>query len=79
MKVQPYVYTWLRWVKFEQRNGTVESTRKVFEEALNFLGEDANDEKFFIAFAQFEERAKEVERARAVYKVGYFNPIFKQK
>jgi len=32
------------------------------------LGEVANDEKLFIAFAQFEERAREYDRARAIYK-----------
>ncbi len=40
----------------------------MYERAIEFLGEDANDEKLFIAFAKFEERCKEFERARAIYK-----------
>lgn len=35
---------------------------------MEFLGEDANDEQLFIAFAKFEERCKEHERARVIYK-----------
>lgn len=35
---------------------------------MQVLGEEATDEKFFIAFAKFEERMKEHERARALYK-----------
>lgn len=40
--------------------GNIAGARDVYEQALKFLGDDANDEKLFIAFAKFEERAKEV-------------------
>jgi crooked neck len=32
------------------------------------LGEDGHDPKLFVAFAQFEERMKEIDRARVIYK-----------
>jgi crooked neck len=50
------------------RQGDRDKTRAVYERAVEFLGEDANDEKLFISFAKFEERCKEFERARAIYK-----------
>ena len=32
-------------------------------------GEEGLDEKFYIRFAQFEERMKELDRARMIYKL----------
>lgn len=42
--------------------------RNVYEKAVQLLGEDANDESLFIEFAKFEERCKEFDRARVIYK-----------
>lgn len=42
--------------------------RRVYEEAVEALGEFAKDEKLFVAFAKFEERQKEYERARAIFR-----------
>mmetsp|Transcript_29541 Transcript_29541/g.41560 ORF Transcript_29541/g.41560 Transcript_29541/m.41560 type:complete len:680 (+) Transcript_29541:82-2121(+) len=67
VKVHPQVQTWLKWAKFEEKYDP-EAARRVYEQAIEFLGEEANDENLFIAFAKFEEKAKEVERARAIYK-----------
>jgi crooked neck len=40
----------------------------VYERAMQELDERDHTQDFFTAFAQFEERAKEDERARGVYK-----------
>lgn len=42
--------------------------RQVYEKAIDYLGEDANNEELFISFAKFEESVKEFERARTIYK-----------
>jgi crooked neck len=60
VKVHPSVKAWLRWAKFEDSLGERDRARAVFEQAVQYLGENANDEKLFIAFAAFEERCKEV-------------------
>ena len=44
------------------------NARAVFEAAMQEMDERDHTEEFFTAFAQFEERAKEMERARAIYK-----------
>ncbi len=60
----PAVSTWLKWAAFEEKYSPADkraaATRQVYEQAIQLLGEDANDEKLFIAFARFEERCKEV-------------------
>jgi crooked neck len=42
----------------------------VFEHAIEFYGDDDLNEHLLIAFAQFEERQKEFERARLIYQYG---------
>jgi crooked neck len=62
------VDVYLRYARFEQRYGSAERCRKVFERSLDELGDDANEERLFIAFAQFEEQLKEYERVRVIYR-----------
>jgi crooked neck len=62
------VKSYLKYAKFEAKYGTRDGARKIFERALNELGDDAQDEELFIAFADFEVYAKEYERARVLYK-----------
>lgn len=50
----------MKYAKFEERSGTRELARKVYERAIEELGEDGNDEQLFLAFAHFEERCREV-------------------
>jgi crooked neck len=64
----PTVKSWLKYAKFEEKQGEIERARKVYEKAIEFLAEEANDEKLFIAFAKFEEKCKEYDRARIIYK-----------
>ena len=67
------VRAWIRYGKFEEKAGEIGKARAVFEQAMETLGEDANDEVFFMAFAKFEERCKEWERARVIYKYALDN------
>jgi len=60
--------SWIKWAKFEEKQGEIVKARQVYESAIEYLGESANDESFFISFAKFEERCKEFERARTIYK-----------
>ncbi|KAK4897261.1 NineTeen Complex (NTC) component, partial [Elasticomyces elasticus] len=59
---------WLKWTRFEEENGTSDLVRDVFGMAIETLGEHFADERLFIAYARFETKLKEYERARAIYK-----------
>ena len=57
----------MRYAKFEMKSGgDVAAARSCYERAVEELGEDANNEELFLRFAEFEERVKEVARARCV-------------
>ncbi|KAL3695282.1 hypothetical protein R1sor_009358 [Riccia sorocarpa] len=62
------VKAWVRFAKFEVRNGEVARARRCYERAIEKLGEDGQFEELFIAFAQFEEKCKELERASYIYR-----------
>ncbi|KAL1204866.1 Protein STABILIZED1 [Cardamine amara subsp. amara] len=64
----PNVSAYIRYAKFEMKEGQVELARKVFERATNELVYNEEAENLFLAFAEFEERCKDVERARSIYK-----------
>ncbi|KAL9123784.1 MAG: hypothetical protein Q9217_006822 [Psora testacea] len=66
--VHPEPRNWLKWARFEEENGTSDLVREVFGLAVQTLGEDFMDETIFAAYARFEARLKEYERARAIYK-----------
>ncbi|KAF2199951.1 putative cell cycle control protein [Delitschia confertaspora ATCC 74209] len=66
--VHPEPKNWIKWAKFEEEYGTSDLVREVFGTAVEALGDDFMDEKLFMAYAKFEARLKEVERARAIYK-----------
>ena len=66
--VHPEPKNWLKWARFEEENGTSELVREVFGMAVETLGEDFMDETIFTAYARFEAKLKEYERARAIYK-----------
>ncbi|KAK4226936.1 hypothetical protein QBC38DRAFT_479147 [Podospora fimiseda] len=75
--VHPEPSTWLKWAKFEEEHGTSDMVREVFQSAIqtiaDLMGDDAVDERIFIAFARYEARLGEYERARAIYKFGLDN------
>ncbi|VDO41226.1 unnamed protein product, partial [Onchocerca flexuosa] len=64
------VKQWLRYAKFEERFGYIGNARAVYERALEYFGEENLNEVLLIAFAQFEERQKEHERSRVIYRYG---------
>lgn len=66
--VHPEARNWIKWAKFEEENGTSDLVREVFGAAIETLGDEFMDEKLFIAYARFEAKLKEYERARAIYK-----------
>lgn len=66
--VHPEPRNWIKWAKFEEENGTSQLVRDVFGVAIETLGDDFMDEKLFIAYARYEAKLKEYERARAIFK-----------
>ncbi|CAJ0546365.1 Ff.00g098380.m01.CDS01 [Fusarium sp. VM40] len=66
--IHPEPRNWIKWAKFEEEFGTSDQVREVFGEAVEALGDEFVDEKLFIAYARFEAKLKEYERARAIYK-----------
>lgn len=66
--IHPESRNWIKWSKFEEEFGTSDHVREVFGAAIEALGDDLVDEKLFIAYARFEAKLKEYERARAIYK-----------
>jgi crooked neck len=46
----------------------VERARRVYERSADLLADDEDAEVLFVAFAEFEERCREVERSCAIYK-----------
>ncbi|EYC42379.1 hypothetical protein Y032_0533g3052 [Ancylostoma ceylanicum] len=62
------VNNWIKYARFEEKHGYVGNARAVFERGMEYFGEDNIQEKLLVAFALFEERQKEHERARVIYK-----------
>lgn len=54
------VKSYLRYAKFEEKMGAIENARTIYGRAIAELGEEAQTEEFYVAFAAFEERCKEV-------------------
>ncbi|CAJ0586285.1 unnamed protein product, partial [Mesorhabditis spiculigera] len=61
---------WIKYARFEERHGFYGNARAAFERAMEYFGEDNIDEHLLVSFALFEERQKEHERARVIYKYG---------
>ncbi|GAP92399.1 putative cell cycle control protein [Rosellinia necatrix] len=66
--VRPEPRNWIKWAKFEEEFGTSDLVREVYGAAVEALGDEFVDERLFIAYARFEAKLKEYERARAIYK-----------
>jgi crooked neck len=66
--VHPEPRNWIKWARFEEEYGTSDLVREVFGMAVEALGEDFMDERLFIAYARYEAKLKEYERARSIYK-----------
>lgn len=59
---------WIKWAKFEEKQSQTALARAVFEKAMQELDERDHTAELFLAFVQFEERAKEFERCRVLYR-----------
>lgn len=69
VQIHPSPQNYLKWARFEEENADAENVREVFELAINTFGEDElMDERIYVAFARYETRLKEYERARQIYK-----------
>ncbi|KOB66463.1 Protein crooked neck, partial [Operophtera brumata] len=77
--VHPDVKNWIKYAKFEENHGFINGSRKVFERAVEFFGDEDLDERLFIAFAKFEENQKEHDRARVIYKSGIEDVIVNKR
>uniref|UniRef100_T1IWJ5 Pre-mRNA-splicing factor Syf1/CRNKL1-like C-terminal HAT-repeats domain-containing protein n=1 Tax=Strigamia maritima TaxID=126957 RepID=T1IWJ5_STRMM len=66
--IYPDVKNWIKYAKFEEQHGYITNGRFVFEGAVEFFGEEHMDEELFVAFAKFEERQKEHDRVRNIFK-----------
>ncbi|GMT12900.1 hypothetical protein PFISCL1PPCAC_4197, partial [Pristionchus fissidentatus] len=64
------VKNWIRYGKFEEHSGYVGNARAAYEKDMEYFGEDNIQEQLLVAFALFEERQKEHNRARVIYRYG---------
>ncbi|VDN60824.1 unnamed protein product [Dracunculus medinensis] len=58
---------WIRYARFEEKMGNIGNARTVYERSIEYFNENLSD-TLLIAFAQFEERQKEHDRARVIYR-----------
>jgi crooked neck len=69
--VHSSVNNWLKWAEFEESHGSPFEARAVLERAMDILDDSPEAEpRLFIAFAKFETRQREIDRARAIYRLG---------
>ena len=66
--IHPEPRNWIKWAKFEEEIGDSDQVRDVFGAAIETLGDDFMDETVFIAYARFEAKLREFDRARVIYK-----------
>lgn len=71
--VHPEPENWIKWARFEEEYGTSDLVREVFGISIEALGDEFVSEKIFMAYARFEAKLKEYERARAIYKYALDN------
>ncbi|CAM8904518.1 unnamed protein product [Rhodiola kirilowii] len=68
VQFHPKVIAWIQFAKFEMKFGKIPRARNCYERAVEKLADDEEAEQLFVAFAEFEERCKDTERARCIYK-----------
>ncbi|PVU97981.1 hypothetical protein BB559_001817 [Furculomyces boomerangus] len=71
--VHPEPKNWLKWANLVDSHGNTDKVREIYGMALDRLGKEYLDQHLFIAFAKFETKHKEIERARVIYKFGLQN------
>jgi len=68
LQCHPKVEAWIRYAKFEMKNEDIVRVRNCYERAVGSLADDEEVGRLFVAFAEFEEKHKETERAKRIYK-----------
>lgn len=53
---------------FHPRFSLIERARAIYEQMHDTLGQDFIDQNYFVSFAKFEIRQKELERARVIFR-----------
>lgn len=69
----PQPENWIKWAQFEEEFGTAENVREVYTMGVDTLmaaGDEFLDERIFAAWAKWESKQREWERARAIYQFG---------
>ena len=68
LSIHPSVGNWIKWAEFEEGRGAIEESRSIFERSLDLLEESPDIEpRLFLAFAKFETRQREIDRARSIF------------
>ncbi|CAO3674233.1 unnamed protein product [Umbelopsis vinacea] len=70
VSIHPEPKNWLKWARFEEEQNDLEKARDIYQQAVEFLGEEHIDQKVLVAFAKFEIKLKEFDRARVIFKFG---------
>ncbi|KAA6390201.1 MAG: putative Pre-mRNA-splicing factor clf1, partial [Streblomastix strix] len=68
VRCHPTIDTYQRYAHWAEKQLSVVDARSIYERAVVDLGQFAIDEGFYMSFAEFEERNKQIERARAIYR-----------
>ncbi|KAG5570892.1 hypothetical protein H5410_060658 [Solanum commersonii] len=65
VQCHPKVSAWIRFAKFEMKNGEIGRVRNYYESLMDKLADDDEEaEQLFVAFAEFEDKCRETDRAR---------------
>ncbi|GLD99735.1 hypothetical protein PINS_up008463 [Pythium insidiosum] len=65
----PAERSYMKFAKWEEKDQhQLVFARRIYERALEELRDDEKTELIYVAFAAFEERCREIERARAIFK-----------
>ncbi|KAG0173658.1 NineTeen Complex (NTC) component [Apophysomyces sp. BC1015] len=70
VSIHPESKNWIKWAKFEEEHNNLAKCRQIYSEAIEYLGNDKLEQKIVVAFAKFEIKLKEYERARVIFKYG---------
>ncbi|KAI7885111.1 TPR-like protein [Lichtheimia hyalospora FSU 10163] len=70
VSIHPEPKNWIKWAKFEEEHNNIDKCREIYTEAIQYMGDDKLDQKVLVAFAKYEIKMKEYERARVIFKYG---------
>jgi crooked neck len=70
---RPSQAAYVKYARWEERNDQLALARRVFERAIDELDSEEKDDALFGAFAEFEARCGEYDRARAIFQFALKN------